>query len=92
MAASLVLDDRACHYPQPRGGRDGMSDGTKLRALCLFLSIEEARLVETDGAARGETKLAWAIPSRDRGRQSQPHLKMKEWSDRVIRWGIKEQI
>ena len=23
----------------------------------------------TDGAARGEAKLAWAIPSRDRGRQ-----------------------
>ena len=62
MAASLVLDDRTGHYPQPRGGRDGMCDGTKLRALCLFLSIEEARLVETDGAARGETELARAIP------------------------------
>ena len=22
----LVLDDRTGHYPQPRGGRDGMSD------------------------------------------------------------------
>ena len=64
MAASLVLDDRACHYPQPRGGRDGMCDGTKLRALCLFLSIEEARLVETDGAARGETELALYPQSR----------------------------
>ena len=60
----LVLDDRACHYPQPRGGRDGMCDGTKLRALCLFLSIEEARLVETDGAARGETELALYPQSR----------------------------
>ena len=28
-------------------------------------------IVRPDGAARGETKLAWAIPSRDRGRQSQ---------------------
>ena len=64
MAASLVLDDRTGHYPQPRGGRDGMCDGTKLRALCLFLSIEEARLVETDGAARGETELALYPQSR----------------------------
>ena len=48
-----------------------MSDDAKLRDMSLLLSIEEARLVETDGAARGETKLAWAIPSRDRGRQSQ---------------------
>ena len=60
----LVLDDRTGHYPQPRGGRDGMCDGTKLRALCLFLSIEEARLVETDGAARGETELALYPQSR----------------------------
>ena len=55
-------------------------------------SQEEARPLETDGAARGETKLAWAIPSRDRGRQSQPHLKTRERSYRVIRWGIKEQV
>ena len=30
-----------------------------------------AQLLGTDGAARGETKLAWDIPSRDRGRRSQ---------------------
>ena len=64
MAASLVLDDRACHYPQPRGGRNGMSDDAKLRYMSLLLSIEEARLVETDGAARGETELALYPQSR----------------------------
>ena len=32
---------------------------------CLFGS----RGFVTDGAARGEAKLAWAIPSRDGGRQ-----------------------
>ena len=60
--------------------------------MSLLLSAEEAQLLETDGAARGETKLAWAILSRDRGRRSQPHLKTMERSDRVVRWGIKEQI
>ena len=64
MAASLVLDDRTGHYPQPRGGRDGMSDYAKLRDMSLLLSIEEARLVETDGAARGETELALYPQSR----------------------------
>ena len=34
----------------------------------------------TDGAARGEAKLAWAIPSRDRGRQSQTCLSYAEIS------------
>ena len=64
MAASLVLDDRACHYPRPRRGRNGMSDDAKLRDMSLLLSIEEARLVETDGAARGETELALYPQSR----------------------------
>ena len=37
--------------------------------------------IRIDGAARGETKLAWAIPSRDRGRQSQtpPENEGTEW-------------
>ena len=60
----LVLDDRACHYPRPRRGRNGMSDDAKLRDMSLLLSIEEARLVETDGAARGETELALYPQSR----------------------------
>ena len=64
MAVSLVLDDRACHYPRPRRGRNGMSDDAKLRDMSLLLSIEEARLVETDGAARGETELALYPQSR----------------------------
>lgn len=35
MAASLVLDDRACNYPQPRGGRDGMSDDAFMWGMWL---------------------------------------------------------
>ena len=35
MAASLVLDDRACHYPQPRGGRDGMCDDAFMWGMWL---------------------------------------------------------
>ena len=34
--------------------------------------MEQREQKPTDGAARGEAKLAWAIPSRDRGRRSQP--------------------
>ena len=41
-----------------------MSDDAKLRDMSLLLSIEEARLVETDGAARGETELALYPQSR----------------------------
>ena len=35
MAASLVLDDRAGHYPQPRGGRDGMCDDAFMWGMWL---------------------------------------------------------
>ena len=35
MAASLVLDDRACNYPQPRGGRDGMCDDAFMWGMWL---------------------------------------------------------
>ena len=31
----MVLDDRACHYPQPRGGRDGMSDDAFMWGMWL---------------------------------------------------------
>ena len=64
----------------------------EIHELVIVHSREEAQLLETDGAARGETKLAWAIPSRDRGRRSQPHMKTMERSDREVRWGIKELI
>ena len=35
----------------------------------------------TDGAARGEAKLAWAIPSRDRGRQLVKSLRTRKHED-----------
>ena len=31
----MVLDDRACHYPQPRGGRDGMCDDAFMWGMWL---------------------------------------------------------
>ena len=40
--------------------------------------MEQREQKPTDGAARGEAKLAWAIPSRDRGRQSQPMEQREE--------------
>ena len=46
--------------------------------LAFVHSPGVARLLETDGAARGETELARAIPSRDRGRQSQPMEQREE--------------
>ena len=42
--------------------------------------MEQREQKPTDGAARGEAKLAWAIPSRDRGRQSQTCLDYAEIS------------
>ena len=62
MAASLVLDDRACHYPQPRGGRDGMSDGTKTQIISgisegatVITGIQEA-ISDEDGPEAQEGK------------------------------------
>ena len=40
--------------------------------------MEQREQKPTDGAARGEAKLAWAIPSRDRGRRSQPMEQREE--------------
>lgn len=31
----MVLDDRACHYPQPRGGSDGMCDDAFMWGMWL---------------------------------------------------------
>ena len=31
----MVLDDRTGHYPQPRGGRDGMSDDAFMWGMWL---------------------------------------------------------
>ena len=41
------------------------------KARAFVNSLEEASLLETDGAARAEAKLVWIMPSRDRGRRSQ---------------------
>ena len=51
--------------------------------------MEQREQKPTDGAARGEAKLAWAIPSRDRGRQSQP---MEQREERPSLLGLSRNI
>ena len=64
----------ACYCPQSRWDATVRPYAKPMGMLLAIDSCPQPRIdatVRPDGAARGETKLAWTIPSRDRGRQSQ---------------------